>query len=62
MKRVKIINVDEFTKKEFNVNNGEVYNVDSEGKGEKLYGYCITTVEKRAIVMYAGQVEVIENQ
>ncbi len=61
MKQVKITNVDEFTKREFNVQNGEIYNVDNEGKGEKLYGYLITTKEKRAIVMYAHQVEVIEN-
>lgn len=61
MKQVKITNVDEFTKNEFKVDNGEIYNIDSEGRGEKLYGYCITTKEKRAIVMYAHQVEVIEN-
>lgn len=59
MKQIKIINVDEFTKNEFKINNGEIYNVDSEGKGEKLYGYCITTKENRAIVMYEHQVEVI---
>lgn len=61
MKKVKIIAVDEFTEKEFNVKLDEMYEVESEGKGEKKYGYCIKAKNNRSIVMYADQVEIINN-
>lgn len=60
-KKIKIESVDEFTAKEFKVKIGETYEVQSEAKGERKYGYLINTKNGRAIVMYEDQVTVLEN-
>lgn len=58
-KRLKIIDVDEFTNKNFGVNIGEEYDIEHEAPGEKRYGYLINTKNKKSIVMYASQVELL---
>ncbi len=60
-KQIKIIEVDEFTNKNFKVEVGETYDVEHEAMGEKRYGYLINTKNGRSIVMYKSQVEEIEN-
>jgi hypothetical protein len=58
-KRLKVVEVDDFTKEAFNVNIGDVYDIQHEAPGEKKYGYLINTKNKKSIVMYASQVELL---
>jgi hypothetical protein len=58
-KRLKIVEVDDFTKDNFKVNVGEKYDIEHEAQGEKRYGYLINTKNKKSIVMYASQVELL---
>jgi hypothetical protein len=58
-KRLKIVEVDDFTKSTFNVNVGDEYDIEHEAPGEKKYGYLINTKNKKSIVMYASQVELL---
>lgn len=58
-KRLKIVEVDDFTKETFKVNIGEEYDIEREGPGEKRYGYLINTKNKKSIIMYASQVELL---
>ena len=58
-KRLKIVEVDDFTKETFKVNIGEEYDIEREGPGEKRYWYLINTKNKKSIIMYASQVELL---
>lgn len=58
-KRLKIVEVDDFTKSTFNVNVGDEYDIEHEAPGEKKYGYLINTKNKKSIVMYTSQVELL---
>ena len=58
-KRLRVIEVDDFTRENFKVNVGEEYEIESEAPGEKRYGYLINTKNKKSIVMYASQVELL---
>lgn len=58
-KRLKIIQVDDFTNEKFKVNVDEEYDIEHEAKGERQYGYLINTKNKSSIVMYASQVELL---
>lgn len=58
-KRLRVIEVDDFTKEKFKVNVGDVYDIEHEAQGEKRYGYLINTKNKSSIVMYAQQVELL---
>ena len=58
-KRLKIIEVDDFTRERFKVKVGEIYDVQHEAQGEKRYGYLINTKTKSSIVMYASQIELL---
>jgi len=51
--------VDDFTKETFKVNIGDIYDIQHEAPGEKKYGYLINTKNKKSIVMYASQVELL---
>lgn len=58
-KRLRIVEVDDFTKETFKVNVGEEYDIEHEAPGEKKYGYLINAKNNRSIVMYANQVELL---
>lgn len=58
-KRLKIIQIDEFTRENFKVNVGEEYDIENEAQGEKRYGYLINTKNKSSIVVYTSQVELL---
>ena len=58
-KRLRVIEVDDFTKEKFKVNVGDVYDIEHEAQGEKRYGYLINTKNKSSIVIYAQQVELL---
>ena len=58
-KRLKIVEVDDFTKETFKVNVADEYDIEHEAPGEKKYGYLINTKNKKSIVMYASQVELL---
>ena len=58
-KRLKVVEVDDFTKETFKVNIGDEYDIEHEAPGERKYGYLINTKNKKSIVMYASQVELL---
>ena len=62
MKKVKIKSVDDFLSSKFKVKVKEIYPVVHEAQGESKYGYLINTKNESSIVMYAHEVDVIENK
>lgn len=58
-KRIKILHADKFMNDVFKVKEGDIYTVVSEAHGEAKYGFLINTKNKKSIVVYRSEVEVI---
>ncbi len=60
MKKLRIIHADRFVREQYDIQQGEEYQVISEGQGEKKYGYMVNSKQGKPIVIYKEECVLID--